>query len=31
MEVKRISTRSRSVTEMGYDWNYQFGGQMQIH
>ena len=24
-------TNLRSVTEMGYDWNYQFGGQMQIH
>ena len=23
-EVKRISAKSRSVTEMGYDWNYLF-------
>jgi len=30
-EVKGISAKSRSVTKMGYDWNYQFGGQMQIH
>ena len=31
MEEKQISMKSHSAIEMGYDWNYQFCGQMQIH
>ena len=31
IEVKRISAKSHSATEIGYDWNYQFDGQMQIY
>ena len=30
-KVKPTSAKSRGETEMGNDWNYQFGGQMQIH
>ena len=29
-EEKRISAKLRCATEMGYNWNYQFAGQMQL-
>ena len=28
---QQISAKSHRLTEMDYDWNYQFGGQMEIH